>query len=96
MAYHEAYQILVRELEQAEVGGQAIGSFLLRKLKLQAREVTPQELQIILKDSKVSNELQRKILNNLQMEEQLRYTGGSGAFTREDWLGLAKQIQGQL
>ena len=96
VAYHEAYQILVKELEQAEVGGQAISSFLLRKLKLQAREVTPQELQIILKDSKVSNELQRKILHNLQMEEQLRYTGGSGSFTREDWLGLAKQIQGQL
>ena len=96
MAYHGAYQILLKELDQAKVGGQVISSFLLRKLKLQAREVTPQELQIILKSSKISSELQSKILDNLQLEEQLRYTGGSGALSRDDWLKLAKQVQSQL
>ena len=96
MAYHGAYQILLKELDQAKVGGQVISSFLLRKLKLQAREVTPQELKVILKSSKISSELQSKILDNLQLEEQLRYTGGSGALSRDDWLKLAKQVQSQL
>ena len=96
MAYHEAYQLLLKELGNTDPAGQVISLFLLRKLKLQAREVTPQELQIILKDSKVSEDLQRKLLSSLQLEEQSRYTGGAESLSHDDWLQLAKQVQSQL
>ena len=96
LAYHEAYQVLLKELEKSDTAGHVISLFLLRKLKLQAREVTPQELQIIMKDSKLSDDLQRRLLSSLKLEEQSRYTGGTGSLSREDWLKLAKQVQSQL
>lgn len=95
-AYREAYQKFKDELKDTESAGSVISTFVLRKLKLKAREVTPQELQVLMQDSIIPSELQMKLVTSLQEEEQLRYAGGSQRVSQEKWLELARQLQSQI
>lgn len=96
IAYREAFQIFKNEIEEAELMSSTLSTFLLRKLRIETREVTPQELQVLMKDSPLTQELQDKVILSLQREEQSRYTGGSHAISQDYWYGLAKEIQSQV
>jgi len=95
-AYREAFQAFNAEIQSSETMSSTITTYLLRKLRIEEREVTPQELQILMRESSISQELQNKIVSSLKKEEESRYTGGSHAISKDYWCELAKEIQSQV
>lgn len=96
IAYREAFHMFNTEIQSSMTMGSTMTTYLLRKLRIETREVTPQELQILMRDSSISQDLQNKIVSSLKKEEESRYTSGSHAISKDYWCELAKEIQSQV
>jgi hypothetical protein len=100
-AYRSAYDVYLQESQDPDKRlGSAFTPFLLRKLKQEIREVTPQEVRTLLERRELAPELCESILALMEQEESLRYSGTGQArvpqATSQSWNRLAKDVQHQL
>jgi len=100
-AYRNAYEVYLKESETpSERIGNRFTYFLLKKLKQEVREITPQETRKLLADCKLSAELTQSILTLMEEEESLQYSGGSrkgsSGEAPQTWNRLAREVERQL
>ena len=65
---------------------------LLRKLKIGVREITPQELCVLLQRAEISKDLVDRVQRLLEQEEMNRFTGVEGSFPdKKAWLEMVRE-----
>ena len=93
VAYKQALVLFRKEVEACDViVSEVVKKFLLRKLKIGVREITPQELCVLLQRAEISKDLVDRVQRLLEQEEMNRFTGVEGSFPdKKAWLEMVRE-----
>lgn len=98
LAYKQAFALFQTEVEHRDaIVSEVVKRFLLRKLKIAVREITPQELCALMLRAEISRDLVDRVQRLLEQEEMNRFTGIEGNFPdKTAWQEMVREYDRML